>query len=150
MKRISDKMNIGLDIHGVIDKYPASFANLSKSWVLMGHKIHIITGQSWELAKETVLEHKILYHAHYSIVDYHKENKDVDMWQDEKDDWWMPKLAWNISKGIYCKENHIDVHFDDEVDYAKYMPDTCSFVLVDKHTCPLLLLFKHKYKHLEI
>jgi len=129
-------MNIGLDIHGVIDRHPEIFFSLSQHWASLGYLIHIITGQSWETAVHKVEKANIVYHYHYSIVDYHKQSKDVKMWSDNKG-WWMPDEDWNKSKGNYCKEANIDIHFDDELQYAKYMPDTCTFVLVNKHFSPM-------------
>lgn len=133
-------MNIGLDIHGVIDRHPEIFSNLSRHWASLGHVIHIITGQSWETAVHKVEKANIVYHHHYSIVDYHKQSKDVKMWSDENG-WWMPDEDWNKSKGIYCKEANINIHFDDELQYAKHMPDTCTFVLVNKHFSPMKSFF---------
>ena len=135
-------MKIGLDIHGVIDKYPDVFSDLSESWTEMGHEIHIITGQSWKRAREKVENAKISFHSHYSIVDYHRAHEDVDMWTDSTGNWWMPVEEWNKSKGVYCKESNIDIHFDDELQYAEYMPDTCTFVLVSKDSFLMPKLFQ--------
>lgn len=55
-------MRIGLDIHGVIDTFPDYFRELSYQAVTGGHEVHIITGQEWEKAYETVKEYGI-HHA---------------------------------------------------------------------------------------
>lgn len=123
-------MKIGLDIHGVIDQYPHTFRIWSHDWVAKGYEVHIITGQQWEKAKVTVEKNGITYTHHFSIVDYHRKAKDVKMWQDDKKTWWMNSKTWLKSKGLYIESKMIDTHFDDSVEYAKYMPSFCTFVLV--------------------
>jgi len=124
-------MNIGLDIHGCVDLYPDSFRELSKKWIKENHSIHIITGQEWEKAKKTIQQLRIPYTHHFSIVDYHL-SIGTKMHQDKKKTWWMDNKIWVASKGEYCRRNKIDIHFDDSVEYGKYMPDTCTFILVPK------------------
>ena len=122
---------VGLDIHGVIDTYPDLFSYISERLIRCKWEVHIITGQEKEKALPQVLEAKVSYTHFYSIVDYHRE-QGTHMWQDEKGTWWMGPDYWLSSKGDYCKREEIDVHFDDSVEYAQFMPETCNFVLVSK------------------
>lgn len=124
-------MKIGLDIHGVIDKYPQFFKDFSKAMIAEGHEVHIITGQERENAEPTVRAAGVEFTHFFSVVDYHL-NKGTEMWKDEKDTWWMDKDEWLRTKGDYCKRMSIDIHFDDSVEYKEFMPSTCGFILVPK------------------
>jgi len=124
-------MDIGLDIHGVIDRYPNFFREMSIRWKNDGHTIHIITGQEWAKASKDVEEAGILYDKSFSIVDYHKEFG-TKMWQDDKGTWWMSPEEWVQSKGMYAKEFHIQIHFDDSIEYAEHFPSYCTFIHVPR------------------
>ena len=124
-------MKIGLDIHGVIDAYPQLFSKLSNMWVGKGYEVHIVTGQEWEGVVGKVEEAKISYTHHFSIVDYHKSIA-TKMWDNDPrgKGWWMEGDIWTRSKGDYASRVDLDLHFDDSKSYAKYFPETCSFVCV--------------------
>ena len=124
-------MNIGLDIHGVISLYPEICSDFSLILREAGNTISIITGQEWDKVKEKVDKAKVTYDHHFSIVDYHREIG-TKMWQDEKGRYWMEENIWARSKGDYMLREHIDIHFDDSLEYAKYVPDFTTFVLVPK------------------
>jgi hypothetical protein len=104
---------------------------MSHNLLNAGHEIHIITGQEWDKVKCKVEEARVVYTHHFSIVDYHKEIG-TKMWQDKKGTWWMENETWVRSKGDYIHREHIDIHFDNSWEYANYVPDFCSFVLVPK------------------
>jgi len=127
-------MNIGLDIHGVLDRYPEEFITLVTHWKNQGHKIYIITGQTWEMAEKSFeeLPHgfaEMSFNGHFSILDYHKE-KGTHMWLDTNG-WWLNDEVWNSSKGKYARRMNIDVHFDDMLQYEPAFPISCKFFLVD-------------------
>jgi hypothetical protein len=124
-------MRIGLDLHGCIDRYPIYFECLTWNLINKGHEIHIITGQEWDKAEPQVNRYKISYTHSFSIVDYHK-GIGTKMWKDSKDTWWLDETLWLKSKGDYIRKAKVDIHFDDGVRYAQYMPPTCIFVLVSK------------------
>lgn len=123
-------MKIGLDIHNCIDLYPEIFRVLSKEWDSKGHRIYIITGQEWHNVKHKVDDAGVTYHEHFSIVDYHLATG-TKMWQ-KNNHWWMEEKTWFQSKGMFCKSEGIDIHFDDSFQYAEFMPQTTSFILVPK------------------
>jgi hypothetical protein len=134
-------MKIGLDIHGVIDRYPALFKTLSTHAVRLGKEVHIITGQSWAEAYKTVENLGICYTHHFSIVDYHKE-KGTKMWQNSNGTWQMDNYDWNRSKGDYIWREKIDIHFDDDYNYVNYFPEHCTAIIVPKYnfeTCAKFL-----------
>jgi len=125
-------MRIGLDVHGVIDRYPQYFQKISKALVSAGHEVHIITGQPWSDIGKKVDEWYYISHTHhFSIVDHHAK-LGTKMWQDEKKTWWMEEQDWNRSKGDYIHVAQIDVHFDDNWEYVNWIPDTCTTIIVPK------------------
>ena len=125
-------LNIGLDVHGVIDRYPELFSTLTKLWQREGHVIHIITGQEWENVEPQVAKYDITYHNHYSIVDFHK-SIGTRMWvRSDKEGWWMDRNSWNCSKGNYATYHGLNLHFDDTSIYANSFPEWCTFIHVPK------------------
>ena len=125
-------MRVGLDIHGVLDIYPQLFSHLTKRWKAAGHEIHILTGQEFSKVKKQLIKDKIHFTHHYSIVDYHKKHGMTQMWNDDPrgNGWWMDDRDWEPSKGNYARKVNLDIHFDDCVQYAKFFPKNCTFVLV--------------------
>lgn len=124
-------MKIGIDIHNCIDLYPDVFRVLAERLIADNHEIHIITGQEWEKVYHKVDKYQVPYTHRFSIVDYHK-SIGTKMWQDKKGTWWCDEKIWVRSKGNYICREGITVHFDDTLEYANYLPDTCTFVLVPK------------------
>ena len=122
-------MNIGLDLHGVISAYPKLFERMSRNLKCDGHKVFIITGQEWDKAEVEVRKYKISYTDHYSIVDHHRNNG-TRMWKDRSGGWCIKDSLWVRSKGDFICEAVIDIHFDDTIAFAKWIPKTCTFVLV--------------------
>ncbi len=126
------KVKIGLDIHGVIDHFPNFFSEMTEK-LAYNAEIHIITGQEAEKVISKLEIFNITYHKLFSIVDYHREAKDTEMWQDSNKTWWMNEKEWLASKGMYIAKEHIDIHFDDTLEYAQYIPSFCTFILVPKY-----------------
>ncbi len=121
-------MKIGIDIHGVINLYPKLFAKLAKAWLQRGHEVHILTGMDWASAKKELEVFSVPYSHYYSIVDYHR--KIGTPMKKKKSGWWMAGGLWDKSKGDYCAKHRIQIHFDNDLQYAKWFPETCSFVCV--------------------
>jgi len=124
-------MKIGLDLHGCIDKYPIIFRQLSNKLYESGHEIHVITGQEWDKVEPEVEKACIQFTHHFSIVDYHKA-LGTEMWKNDKGTWQMDEKDWVRSKGDYIHREHIDIHFDNSWEYAIFVPDFCTFILVPK------------------
>ncbi|EKD27107.1 MAG: hypothetical protein ACD_79C00870G0001 [uncultured bacterium] len=95
-----------------------------------GYEVHIITGNEWDLAKIKVERFNISYTHHFSIVDYHR-SLGTPMRKLETG-WWMDYDVWDKSKGDYCAREGIAIHFDNDLKYANWFPDNCTFVLVKK------------------
>lgn len=123
-------MNIGLDIHGVIDTYPALFERLCYEWASKGHIIHIITGEPSKTAR--VATDDLIFHEFFSIVDYHVEQSTPSLRRDEAGHYWVDRDVWLATKGDYARRVDLDIHFDDQVSYAEYFPKSCGFVYVPK------------------
>ena len=124
------QLNIGIDIHGVADLYKELFKELSIKWHEDGHRIHIVTGQEWEDSVQQVEDYGIVYDEHFSIVDRHKQ-LGTEMYQrSDRKGWWVDPVAWNSSKGNYALSYGLDIHFDDQIEYAEYFPSFCTFILV--------------------
>jgi hypothetical protein len=134
--------NIGFDVHGVIDKYPDLFKEIIDNFISEGHAIHILTGQEWEAAEPQIKNYGIRCHAYFSIIDFHRK-KGTNIYQrSDKAGWWMADEVWNRSKGDYAEENELDLHFDDQLNYAEYFPNTCTFIYVPS------LGFENVYKEI--
>lgn len=122
-------MNIGLDIHGVIDTYPEIFSAASKLWKSQGHTIHIMTGESWVTAIDTVVKCDIAFDMSLSITDYHLAKTGMN-WKENG--WWTDNEIWDVTKGKYCESNFIELVFDDTLRYWKYMPLYTKFLYIEK------------------
>jgi len=125
-------MKIGLDIHGVITKCPAFFAEFSKLFIKANHEIHILTGSSLDpnteygkVALKEIEDSGISYTHLFSIIDHHAKAGTKIVYTDSKNPW-IDKTLWNKTKGEYCKEHGIDLMFDDTTRYADYF--TTPFV----------------------
>ena len=121
---------IGLDLHGVCDKHRVLFAALTKKWVEAGHEVHIVTGQTWEEAYDTVKSLDIQYTHYFSVVDHHVE-RGTHVWHTDTGPW-MDTNVWDSTKGLYARQAGLNIHFDDTIRYAQHFPRSCSFVWVGK------------------
>jgi len=113
-------MKIGLDIHGVIDKDPRTFAELARVLIAAGHEVHIITGQRWDVAERILKAHKVPYTHHFSILDHYRGHLAAKIWKDEHGNEWMDAEMWNRAKALYCAKHGIKLHIDDSDMYGKY------------------------------
>jgi len=123
-------MRIGLDIHSTADRYPELFAELSQKWVELGHEVHIITGQERSLAEPQVHNCNVKFTHFYSIVDWHKEQGTPVYERTDKSGVWMDRGTWLKSKGDYALKVGLDLHFDDQIEYAEFFPMNCTFIWV--------------------
>ena len=124
------RLNIGLDIHGVIDQYPFLFEELCYKWASQGHIIHIITGEPKKTARQATDD--LIFQHFFSIVDYHVEQKTPSLRRDKKGHYWVDRDVWLATKGNYARRVGLDIHFDDQVEYFGSFPKTCSLIYVPK------------------
>ena len=43
---------------------------------------------------------------------------------------WMAGEDWDKTKGDYAKRVNLDIMFENKVEYAKYFPESCTFIRV--------------------
>lgn len=112
-------MKIGLDIHGVIDKYPDFFKQLAINHIKWGNEIHIITGPTKARALNTLNRVGFTddcFTHFFSIVDYNR-SIGTKMWRNENGTWEMSPQIWWKTKSIYWNEQGIDIHYDNDKEY---------------------------------
>ena len=125
-------MKLGLDIHGVIDSNPESFAFMSQSVITNNGEVHIITGGSWTTELEEQLKvYGIKWTSHFSVYDYLLESGIDSIGTIQFPDGTIQKKfdyhLWDTIKAGYCKSNNIDLHIDDTEVYSNYF--TTPFLL---------------------
>lgn len=125
-------MKLGLDIHGVIDSNPESFAFMSRSVVAAGGEVHIITGGSWtSILEEQLRGYGIKWTSHFSVYDYLLDSGIDSIGTIQFPDGTIQKKfdyhLWDTIKAGYCKSNSINLHIDDTEVYSKYF--TTPFLL---------------------
>ena len=64
-------IRIGLDFHGVVDKYPEYFSRFTHIAKQMGIEIYIITGGPKKVVDRFLQDHKIVYKELFAILDYY-------------------------------------------------------------------------------
>ena len=120
-------MNLGIDVHGVIDRYPDIFSNMSNTIVANGGQVHIITGSSeTDDIKDHLRDIGIIWTDFFSISDqliYEGHQPDYD----KDGNIWFDNELWDPMKGHYCNMFEIDLHFDDTSRYSQYF--STPFVL---------------------
>jgi len=113
-------MKIGLDFHGVINKLPLFFSEISKLLKENGHEVHIITGK--ELTDKYLNEiysYNISYTHIFSIIT-HCKNNGYNVNSTDTENPWIDMDLWNRTKAAYCLMNNIDLMIDDSKDYGEY------------------------------
>jgi hypothetical protein len=127
-------MKLGLDFHGVVDRYPKAFAEMTKALTNAGHEVHIITGHRDNRDLRESLSALNIHYTHiFSITSYHELNG-TPVKYDEKGNPWMDTEIWNATKGWYCDSHGIDFHIDDSPDYGKYFKTTAFFTYTKEPT----------------
>ena len=125
-------MKLGLDIHGVIDSNPESFAFMSQSVITNNGEVHIITGGSWtSTLEEQLKEYDIRWTSIFSVYDYLVDSGIDSIGTIQFPDGTIQKKfdyhLWDTIKAGYCRSNNIDLHIDDTEVYSKYF--TTPFLL---------------------
>lgn len=126
-------MNVGLDIHGVIDADPEFFLKFANDITSDGGKVFIITGHpiNEDLIHELEVLgfHKKMYYKILSIQDHldafnvHVEGLDK-YGRNHYDD-----HEWDVCKAYFCDNYDIDVHIDDTFRYFKHFKENIIFGL---------------------
>ncbi len=119
---MKNKLKIGLDIHGVIDTFPARFKMLSTALIKDGAEVHIVTGVKRDVKIEKLLQKSGVQFTHYfSIVEYLEANNIKIEWRDGLP--FTDENKWNLAKRNYCEAQEIDLMFDDSPIYRETFHD---------------------------
>jgi hypothetical protein len=119
-------LNVGLDIHGAIDRNPELFRLITHELRAHGVIIHILTGHYFSEVREKLKKWGIEWDHEYSILDYHKGmGTEIVHGVDGE---WISEELWNRGKGEYAKRVGLDVHFDNDLVYGEFFPDGCHFI----------------------
>jgi len=118
-------MKVGIDIHGVIDKAPSTFACITRLLIEDGHEVHILTGmERTDALVEQLKSYGVVWTNLFSITSHHKEigtrmsYKNGDPTQPL-----ISPVVWDRTKAEYCLKHDIDVHIDDSTEYGFYFKD---------------------------
>ena len=126
-------MKIGIDLHGVADKYPAIVKPCLEALHTLGVEIIFLSGPPKEDVGREL--HKLGYipHNHYdgiiSVVDFLRESG-THMWKDHKDTWWCSDEDWWSAKAKICRKEGITVVIDDSPQFEPYFDEDVTFILV--------------------
>lgn len=116
-------MKLGLDIHGVIDANPDHFIYMAREVRAYGGEVHIITGSSHNGDLEKYLLNlsggKVFWDVIVSIQDTLMGVIEPTGINQYGRPYWSNE-DWDCVKGDYCRDNNIDLHFDDTERYLKY------------------------------
>ena len=116
-------MNVCIDIHGVLDRFPSAFVKMAKEVRAAGGKVHVVTGMT--LSHQLILQ-LLSYGSGEQFWDELVSIEDCltlsgkGEGQNEFGRPMFPAELWNSFKGKYCDEHEVDVMFDDSPEYAGY------------------------------
>jgi len=123
-------MILGLDYHGVIDKYPELFGTLSRIVIASGGQVYIITGHRATVEFAMSLDRLgIDYTEILSVVDFN-ERHGVSVRIDEKGNPWIDNEIWNSTKAMLCERYKVDLHIDDSEIYGRYFTGKTKYLLM--------------------
>jgi hypothetical protein len=130
------KFTLGLDIHGVLDKHPRKFIQMSNIIRAGGGRVVVCTGASVEVATKQLKDLNKLHNPNYfpvlgetsfwdeifSITDYLKA-KGVAHTPTDDGGIQVETEIWDRVKGDWAREYEIDLHIDDSPEYGRHFPD---------------------------
>lgn len=104
------KFRLGIDLHGVIDALPDSFAFLSKAVIAAGGEVHILTGGNWDKKIEDQLKSYGIKWTHsFSVYKELLTRNTKVVGEIQFPDGTIQKKfedgAWDQIKGEYCSEH---------------------------------------------
>lgn len=127
---MNNTLKIGLDIHGVIDRYPEKFRLLSQAFYRDGVEVHIVTGVKRDDRINRLLGDAGIRFTHYfSIVEHLEQQAGAVEWIDGLP--YADESEWNRAKRDYCEREKLDFMFDDSATYRDTFHDIeCTFLHV--------------------
>lgn len=119
---MNNTLKVGLDIHGVIDTFPAKFRQLSSALVKDGAEVHVVTGTKRNRNIDQLLADSGIAFTHYFSIVEHLEASNITVdWRDNLP--YANEEKWNTAKREYCKTQGIDLMFDDSSVYLETFHD---------------------------
>lgn len=120
-------LNLGLDLHGVVDAYPNKFCALGKAVKELGGTVTICTGAPTWLAQrqiDALGKGREWYDYIFSITDFLKSQSATGAYIQNSDGGIrVDDELWDSVKAKWAKENKIDLHIDDSPVYGKYFDE---------------------------
>ena len=128
-------MKIAFDVHGVLDSL-IEYRKLMRTLYHANHEIYIISGQPLDAEMQDFLDEYNLtnwYHHYYGIESYLLE-KGVHTPEERPDGKFWPDEIWDPVKAQICKDEEIDMIFDDSPTYAVAFKDVATHynLVIDK------------------
>lgn len=122
-------MRIAFDVHGTLNTDVTIRQFLDSLDSAQEHEVFIVSGPPANEIEAELLQLGIIIDESriISVVDFLK-SKGVPM-QKKDGNWWCDEEIWWESKGLICREYHIDIIFDDKIRYKRNMPEFTKFVL---------------------
>lgn len=130
-----EPIRIGLDFHGVVNKYPEYFKQFTHIAKTMGIEIYIITGGPKKVVDRFLQDHDIIYKELFAILDYYDAHGMVEYFKNGE--YKVPDMLWNMAKGEYCAEKKITLHIDDSKEYADWFSTPFCFYDAQNQKCTL-------------
>lgn len=131
----NEPIRIGLDFHGVVDKYPEYFSCFTHLAKQKGIEVYIITGGPRKVVDRFLQDHKIIYKELFAILDYYDAQGMVEYYKNGE--YKVPDMLWNMAKGEYCAEKKITIHIDDSKEYADWFSTPFCFYDAQNRKCTL-------------
>lgn len=134
-------MNYAFDFHGVLQKFPKVYKPMMEDLVKGGNLVSVLSGPphdqiEWELKEAGYIRGEHFNHI-LSVVDWlhfqkQYRNAQFTMVKDDKGRWSTDPDTWWSSKAKICHEFGIDIMFDDQEEYSKYLVDERPVFLLQK------------------
>ena len=126
-------LKIGLDLHGVIDRYPIFFKMLMKNLPAHDFEIHILTGINSDEAIKQLGAFGITrgdFRRLFSIEDFVK-TRGYEHWRNEDGSFQCADEIFWGAKGEYCHWNAIDIMVDNSIEFKSMMPKFTQFIFFE-------------------
>lgn len=118
-------MKVSFDLHGVLNDLPDVFQFLTEAIIDKGGEVHIITGSTTEKAllelEELGFKEGLNFTKVVGLPNYLEDLGCVSIGVNRQfGNLEYSDTDWNSAKGYYCKQNEINLHFDDTLEYGEY------------------------------
>jgi len=116
-------MKIAFDFHGVLESYPEILKSVLRP-LRVDHTVIVLSGPPLSQIYEelTTVGYHQGYHYDYaiSVVDWIKA-QGYKMELNEQGSWYTDDETWWSSKARICEEQHIELLFDDKLEYKGHI-----------------------------